>query len=415
MPAPASRRLAIPTGRGHDLAARLDLPADGEPIASALFAHCFTCSKDLRAATAIARALTREGFAVLRIDFTGLGQSGGDFADSTFSTDVADLARAAEAMAEEAEAPSVLVGHSLGGAAVLQAAHRIPSAQAVATVGAPCDPAHVRHLFAGAVEEIEEEGGAEVELAGRQFTITRAFLDDLAGQRMQEAIRTLGRALLVFHSPVDDTVGIENARMIYEAAKHPKSFVSLDRADHLLTDRADAEYVGTVLAAWARRYVGAPQEERKALPLGQHRLAARVGAEGFRTEVVADGHALTADEPEAVGGTNRGPTPYDLVAAGLGACTAMTLRLYADRKGWPLEEAVVRLTHRTVHAEAAAACDGSEPKLDLLEREVELLGPLSAEQRQRLLQIANRCPVHRTLERGVRVETALREAVGREA
>ena len=404
----ASRRLQITSPRGHRLAARLDLPADGEPVASALFAHCFTCSKDLRAVGAISRALNREGIAVLRFDFTGLGQSEGDFADTTFSRDVDDLAAAAACLADELEAPSILIGHSLGGAAVLQAAARIPSARAVATIGAPCDPAHVQHLFDAHIDEIVEEGEARVTLAGRPFTIRKSFVDDLDGRMMDATIRDLDRALIVFHSPVDQTVGIENAAHIFQAAKHPKSFVSLDDADHLLSDERDAEYVGTVLAAWARKYLPTPQEEAKLDP-GTSRIAARIGDSGFRTEIVAGGHALVADEPESVGGTNRGPTPYDLVAAGLGACTAMTLRMYADRKKWPLEEVVVRLQHDKVHSDDCAACEVGKPiQLDQIRRELELIGELSAEQRARLQEIADRCPVHQTFERGLRVATELR-------
>ncbi len=410
MPTAASRRLSFENAEGHRLAARLDLPADGDPIACALFAHCFTCSKDLKAAAAIARALTREGLAVLRFDFTGLGQSEGEFAETTFSSNLDDLVAAAECLADEVEPPALLVGHSLGGAAVLRAAHRIPSARAVATLGAPCSPDHVSHHFAESLDEIALAGHATVDLAGRPFTISKAFVDDLGEHRMREAIRTLDRALLVFHSPVDRTVGVEQAAEIFHAAKHPKSFVSLDTADHLLTDPRDAEYAGTVLAAWARRYVGAPQEEVKRAA-EQSRVVARIGPRGFRTELLANGHPLAADEPESVGGTNTGPTPYDLLAAGLGACTAMTLRLYADRKGWPLEEAVVRLQHRQTHeadCEAAAEGNGKPVAMDHLDRELDLLGPLDDEQRARLAEVADRCPVHQTLERGVTVNTTVR-------
>lgn len=406
-----SEKLWFPGADGDRLAARLEMPADAAPRAWALFAHCFTCSKDLKAAVRLSRALTAARFAVLRFDFTGLGESEGDFADTNFSSNVADLVAAARFLEREHAPPDLLIGHSLGGAAVLQAAGMIPETRAVATIGAPADPSHVSRHFTGSLEQIEAEGEAEVELAGRRFTVRRQFLEDLEETRMRETIGALGRPLLVLHSPVDRIVGVDNARKIFEAAKHPKSFVSLDTADHLLTDDDDARWTAAVLAAWASRYVAAaPGEEAGRAEVETDReggVAAAIGASGFRTEIVAGGHALTADEPREVGGTGTGPTPYDLLAASLGACTAMTLRMYADRKGWPLESVRVHLRHRKVHLEDDRNCESEAAKMDELSRTLEVEGPLDAGQRQRLAEIAERCPVHRTLDAGVRIATRL--------
>jgi uncharacterized OsmC-like protein/alpha/beta superfamily hydrolase len=405
-----SQKLTFHNADGMELAAHLDLPVDGRPRAYALFAHCFTCSKNLRAVGNIARALTQDRIAVLRFDFTGLGESEGDFADTNFSSNVADLVAAAQFLEAEYSAPKLLIGHSLGGAAVLQAAHSIPSVAAVVTIGAPADPGHVAHLLESSREEIEREGKAVVKLAGRGFTIKKQFLDDLEASRMQDTIRTLKRALLVCHAPLDNTVGVDNAREIYLAARHPKSFLSLDTADHLLSSPEDSLYAGRAIAAWASRYVGTllPEEGRALVP-DEDRVVARTGREHYTTEIVAGGHGLLADEPIAVGGADRGPSPYDLLLAGLGSCTSITLRMYADRKEWPLEEIRVHLTHDKVHAQDCAHCETREGKLTRIQREVELIGPLSTEQRERLLEIANKCPVHRTLHEEIWVESFLRE------
>lgn len=401
-----SRPLTFTNDDGIELAARLELPADA-PRAYAVFAHCFTCSKDLRAARSISEALSERGFAVLRFDFTGLGESEGEFSETTFSSNASDLVAAAQFLEEEYEAPSLLVGHSLGGAAVLQAAADIPSTKAVATIGSPCRPDHVQKLLREAVGEIEEEGEAHVTLAGRSFTIKQQFLDDLEAHTMNERIRALDVALMVFHSPVDEIVGIEEAGHLFQAARHPKSFISLDDADHLLTRPSDATYVGHVLAAWAERYVEPIQPIEPETPTAQ--LAARTPAEGYRTELQAGRHRFVADEPKSVGGTDAGPTPYDYLAAALGSCTTMTLRMYADRKGWPLEEAIAYVEHETIHAEDCAHCETEKGRISRLTRRVKVIGDLDEKQRARLLEIANRCPVRRTLASEIDIQSELVE------
>ena len=406
---PRSQPLTVPNAEGQSLAARLDLPDVGEPAAYALFAHCFTCSKDLHAVRRIGAALAERGIGVLAVDFTGLGMSEGAFEDTSFSTSVGDLVSAAAFLADAFEPPQLLVGHSLGGAAVLAAAEQIGSARAVATVGAPCGPDHVRHHFADREADIVRDGQAVVDLGGRPFTIKRQFLDDLDSyDRMQARIRDLGRALLVLHSPQDQTVEIEQARHIFESARHPKSFVSLDGADHLLTDPADARYVADVLAAWAGRYLSGPAAPPApaAGGYGDPTVRAEVTS-GFRTRLSARGFDLVADEPQTVGGTETGPTPYDLLAMALGACTAMTIRMYADRKGLALDGVGVTVTHAKVHARDCAACETEDGHLDRLTRTVRLDGDLADDVRQRVLEIADRCPVHRTLENEVDVVTTL--------
>lgn len=392
--------------RGDELAARLDTPPEKEPDAYALFAHCFTCSKDLQALGAISRALNRQNIGVLRFDFTGLGESDGDFADTNFSSNVEDLVAASQFLEEHHEAPRVLLGHSLGGAAVLQAAHQIPSAQAVATIASPYDPEHVTRMLDDALEEIKSSGEARITLEGRSFTIRKQFLEDLAATKMEETIRTLDRPLLLFHSPLDETVGVDNAARIFDAAKHPKSFVSLDDADHLLGDVHDAEYVGSVLGAWTRKYIDLDTLESTS---SEGQVVTHTEGE-YRTEISAGRHSLVADEPTSVGGRDSGPTPYDYLLSALGSCTGMTLRMYADRKEWPLDNVTVHLSHEKVHADDCEHCDTVDGKIDRIERDIELQGDLDPDQRERLLEIANKCPVHRTLHSEIDIQSSLRNA-----
>lgn len=392
---------------GEKLSARIDFPVDGKPLAYAIFAHCFTCSKNFKVAGHISKALTREGIAVLRFDFTGLGESEGDFSDTNFSSNISDLVSAATYLEENYEAPYLLIGHSLGGTAVLHAAGMIPSTRAVITIASPSDPGHVRKLLAGREAELSARGEVEVDLAGRRFIIKQQFLDDIEKPDTETTIRELKKALLVLHSPVDNVVSIDNAALIFKAAKHPKSFISLDHADHLLSDPEESQYAGTIIGAWAKKYIDYPvMKENEA---SDHRIAARTGEEGFLTEVQAGQHGLIADEPRSVGGTDRGPSPYDLLAAALGACTSMTLQMYARRKKWPLEEAVVRLNHKKIHAKDCERCETAEGSLDRIDRELELIGPLDDKQRNRMLEIADRCPVHRTLHSEISVVTHLKK------
>ena len=392
-----SEKITFPGSHGEPLAARLDRPG-GEVRGYALFAHCFTCSKDTLAAARIAEGLAGHGFAVLRFDFTGLGGSGGDFANTDFSSNVADLLKAADYLREQYRAPSLLVGHSLGGAAVLAAAAGIPEARAVATIGAPAEPAHVAAHLEAARPEIEARGEAEVTLAGRSFCIRKEFLDDIEGQKLEAATAGLRKALMVFHAPRDEIVGIENAEKIFKAAKHPKSFVSLDSADHMLGRKGDAHWVAGVLAAWAARFIAPGEPEAKAAALAEGEVIVEETGEGrFAQRVAAGRHELKADEPKSVGGDDGGPGPYDYLLAGLGACTSMTIRMYADRKKWPLERVAVRLRHKRIHAEDCAECETREGRVDWIDRDITLSGPLDEDQKARLLEIADKCPVHKTL------------------
>ena len=398
-------KLQFENTTGQQLSARLELPLERKPKAFALFAHCFTCNKNLVAVTNISRALTASGFAVLRFDFTGLGESEGEFSDTNFSSNVDDLVQGAEYLAAHYQPPQIIIGHSLGGAAVLQAASRLPFVKAVVTIGAPSNPPHVQHLLKNNIEEIRETGEATVLLAGRPFKIKKQFLDDLEDSNMQGVIKNLDKALLVLHSPQDSTVGINNAAEIYQAAKHPKSFISLDGADHLLTDKEDSFYAGQVIASWSSRYISPePATELET----EKQVVTETGGDGFTTQIKAGRHHLLADEPANVGGKDLGPTPYGYLLAALGACTSMTLRMYAERKNWPLERATIHLEHFKLHSDDCDACETEQGYIDHIDREIELEGPLNEEQKTRLLEIADRCPVHKTLHAEIIINTKLR-------
>lgn len=400
-----TERITFPGHGGDTLAARLDLP-EGPHLATALFAHCFTCGKDIPAARRIAGRLAAMGIAVLRFDFTGLGHSEGEFGNTTFRSNVADLKAAADYLDGRGMAPSLLIGHSLGGAAILRAAPEIASARAVVTLAAPFDPGHVTQNFQGALAQIERDGQAEVDLGGRPFTIGRAFVRDVQAQSLGEVIGTLRRALLVLHAPRDAIVDISNATRIFTAAKHPKSFVTLDDADHLLSRAEDAEYAAEVIAAWSARYLElSPPAPPVGAPEGVTRVT-EADPQGFLQDIQhGPHHHVVADEPEAYGGTDRGMTPYGFLAAGLGACTSMTIRMYARRKGWSLSGVSVDVTHDKVHAQDADT--SQQTQVDRFHRRITLTGELNEEQRGRLLEIADKCPVHRTLENGAVIRTEL--------
>ncbi|MEO0411787.1 MAG: bifunctional alpha/beta hydrolase/OsmC family protein [Pseudomonadota bacterium] len=398
-----TKKFVFENRAGEHLAARLDRP-DGQHEAVALFAHCFTCTKDIFAANQIARRLNAHGIAVLRFDFTGLGASEGEFANTNFTSNVEDLIDAAQQLAESGMAPDILIGHSLGGAAALKAAPAIASLKAIVTVAAPFDPGHVAHNFDAWIPDIEKDGEAEVTLAGRPFRIRRQFLDDIRSQSIADDTAHLRAALLVMHSPIDQSVGIENAERIFVAAKHPKSFISLDTADHLLTKKADALYVADAIAGWAARYLPsiatkpatAPQQRPDHTQSPAHAAQATLMERGdglYTLDGDAGGHPIIADEPESLGGQNRGPTPYHFLCAALAACTVITMRMYAQRKKWDVGPLSIGVTNQ------------KDSGTDVFERRLSFPAELPADQMTRLTEIANKCPVHKTLERGARVDT----------
>ncbi|MCB1386576.1 MAG: OsmC family protein [Nitratireductor sp.] len=404
-------RLEFDGSNGARLSARLDLP-EGEPRAFALFAHCFTCSKDLNATRRIAGELAERGIAVLRFDFTGLGSSQGEFASTNFSSNVGDLVKAADYLREHYRAPSILIGHSLGGAAVLVAAAGVPEVRAVATIGAPSDAGHVTHNFAADIGRIETEGSAEVTLGGRKFTIRKQFLEDISQASVRAHVAGLKKPLLIFHSPLDQTVGIDNAADIFKAAKHPKSFISLDKADHLLTRPEDAEFVAATLAAWVQRYLP-PQEAAEA---DSHTgvTVTDTGQGRFQHRVVAGAHHLLADEPKSFGGDDSGPSPYDFVSIGLAACTGMTLKLYAERKGWDISPVSVTVDHDKIHAADCQTCSedlkAANGRVDRFHRTIRLPAGLDDEQVAKLVEIADKCPVHKTLHSVCDITTSAERA-----
>ena len=404
-------KVSFQNNQGESLAGLLETP-DSETKAYALFAHCFTCSKDIAAASRITRALAKKGIAVLRFDFTGLGNSDGDFANTNFSSNIDDLIQAAKHLEEHYAAPAMIIGHSLGGAAVLAAAQSIPSLKAVVTIAAPATGNHVEHLFAHAKEEIVSNDEALVDLAGRKFTIKKQFVEDINSHNDTEHISRLNKALLVLHSPIDETVSINEAAKIYSAAKHPKSFISLDKADHLLTRREDSEYVANIISSWAGRYLDISDVANEA----SSGTAPRVEAgyvlvteqnKKFTRKIVTEGHQLIADEPLSVNGSNLGPNPYELLLASLGACTSMTIRMYANRKELNLNHVEVTLRHDRVHAEDCSDCEAETGLVDKIDKSIKLEGDLTDMQRQRLLEIADMCPVHKTLHNEIQIKSRL--------
>jgi uncharacterized OsmC-like protein/esterase/lipase len=402
-----SEKLEFKNADGKTLVGRLEIPASGLPHNFAIFAHCFTCSKNLRTVKNISRALTQKGFGVLRFDFTGLGESEGEFANTNFSGNMEDLLAAAAHLRSHYSAPSLLIGHSLGGTACLMAASSLKEVQAVATLGSPADPEHVSGLLKDDLETIRKNGKATVSIGGRPFTIKEQFLQDIANQPWKETIANLDKALLFMHSPQDKIVGIQNAERLYKAARHPKSFISLDGSDHLITRDADSIYAGLIIAEWSRRYISMPEKE---LVQTEEQVVARLESQaGFTTEMQLGKHALYADEPKDFGGQELGPSPYEFVSAGLASCTAMTLQMYARRKNWSLDEVQVHTSYDKKHAEDCEACEKPGAKIDTFKREILLKGSLDDSQRQRLLEIANKCPVHRTLESDIHIDTQLLE------
>ncbi len=406
-------RIRFTNRHGIRLTGTLDRPRTDPPVATALFAHCFTCNRNFKAAHNISRALAAHGFAVLRFDFTGLGESEGDFADTSFSSNLDDLEDAAAWLTEQVAAPRLLVGHSLGGTAVLAVAPRIASVRAVATVAAPSTPEHVLRHFDDQLERIERDGEAEVTLSGRTFKVRRDFIEDARGTDLQARLSQLDRALLVLHSPDDRVVNIEHAERIFMAGSHPKSFVSLAGADHLLSDQAHSRYAGEVIAAWARPHVGdaakgiaAKSADAKRQEHDEVTVFGRTD-QGFTCTVHAGTHELTADEPTVKGGADEGPDPYAFLAVALGSCTVMTLNMYARHKKLPVSEVNCHVTHRKIHAEDCADCETREGKVDEFERRIAISGDIDAAQRERMLEIANRCPVHRTLSSEIRIRSSL--------
>ena len=399
-----TENITIRTDAGHMLSGALELPT-GLVRGAALFAHCFTCTKQSRAAVATTRALAREGIATLRFDFTGLGGSEGEFGRAGFAADVGDLVAAAEALLDRFAQPLLLVGHSLGGAAVLAAAEDLGGSKvaAIATIGAPSDVPHVLENIDGDIAAIRESGQGEVAIGGREFHLSREFIERVEGVDLLAEIARLRKPLLFLHSPTDQVVGIEHASALFGAAKHPKSFVSLDGADHLLLDEADAEFAASVIAAWAHRYL----PMRGDWPMPEDGVVIRTGHGRFGTEVHTKSHRLIADEPRSFGGDDTGPTPYDLLNAALGTCTAMTMKMYADRKEWPLEGVEIHVTHERKHAEECDHVEAMEEgrQIQALNRAIAITGPLDDKQRAKLIEIADKCPVHRTLEGELHIHT----------
>ncbi|WP_194774791.1 bifunctional alpha/beta hydrolase/OsmC family protein [Pararhodonellum marinum] len=397
-------KVSFENKNGFQLSARLYHPLDEIPRFYAIFAHCFTCSKNFSAVSNISDALCREGIAVLSFDFTGLGNSEGDFEDTDFSSNVQDLIDAAKYLEEHFEAPELLVGHSLGGAASILAADQIESVLGVVTIGSPAKADHATKLFKDQVDTIKEKGSAKVNIGGKSFYLKKEFVEDLEQQKLLQVLKDMRKSILIFHSPQDEIVDISNAAELYQAAYHPKSFISLDQADHLLNDVSDSQYVGQMISSWSDRYLTKASESHDTKG---HQVKVRLSGKHYTSEIKTPDHHLVADEPTDLGGKNLGPTPYDLLMAALGACTVMTLKMYAERKKWDLKEVTVYLDHDKVHKKDSEDVEKPEAKVSRFSRALKIEGKLDDEQLKRLVEIANRCPVHRTLHEEIVVETKL--------
>lgn len=404
-----SKKVTFENENGDQIAARLDLPPDSPPKATALFAHCFTCSKNLHAVRRVSKALNEMGIAVLRIDFTGLGESEGDFEESGLTQNISDLVKASEHLKTMNLNTTVIIGHSFGGAAAILAAGQMEHIRAVVTIAAPSDPEHVKNLFKEDLETIRKEGKANVEIAGRAFTISSEFVEDIEATRMRRTLNELNKPLLIFHSPVDQVVGVDNAAEIYKAARHPKSYISLDDADHLLTKEEDATYVGAVIGSWLTRYLNINTMDPVVDHIPDKGVTAHLGENGFTTTIHNGRHRLLADEPESIGGEDLGPSPYEFLSAGLGACTAMTLQMYARRKKWDLKEVIVEVDHFKGHADDCSDCEDGQSKIDHLHKTIKLIGELDDDQKKRLLEIAEKCPVNKTLKGVKHIQSTLKE------
>ncbi len=400
-----SKTVLFRNKNGLNLTGEIDFPIDKKPLSYALFAHFFTGSKNFTAVRNISRALTQNQIAVMRFDFTGLGKSEGDFANTNFTTNVDDLISAANFLETNYSSPKIIVGHSLGGAAAIYAANAIDSIEAIATIGAPSNPSHVEHLFEDHLDDIAADGEATLEIGGRPFTIKQQFIEDIHSQNLPLLLKGMRKPILIFHSPQDKVVTVNNAREIFKAAHHPKSYISLDGANHLLTNKKDSYYVGQVISSWANRYV--MNEVKEELSTDKS-VVVRIGREKYVTEIIARTHTILVDEPKKYGGKDAGMSPYEMLLSSLGSCTAITLRMYADRKEWDLREVLVHLEHFKQHAKDSDCCDESNMKIDKFVREIELKGNLTEEQQTRLIHIANRCPVHKTLENKIEISTVLR-------
>lgn len=393
-------------GENHVLSAKLELPADGKINQYAIFAHCFTCNSDLGVVRHISRALTQDGIAVLRFDFTGLGKSEGEFADSNFSGNVQDLVSVSDYLSKNYKAPTLLIGHSLGGAAVLMATKFLKNIKAIVTIGAPSEPAHVTHLFANQEDLIKEKGEAEVHIGGRPFKIQQQFIEDLKENKLLDHVKAMRIPYLILHSPQDTIVGISNAKALYVNAFHPKSFISLDGADHLLSKKEDALYAANLIGTWLVRYLLVKDVEKKKLSTNGEQVLAHLNVEdNFTTQIYTESHHLIADEPASFGGENLGPSPYEYLNAALGSCTALTMKMYAARKEWPLEEVFVYLSYAKKHASELDLETEEMGKIDFIEKKIKFKGDLSEEQKQRLLEIASKCPVHKTLQNKIHIKT----------